>query len=163
MRDKVIFLDVDGVLNSEKYHVALHQRILNKELSEDDLKFDHTLLAVDPQAVKLLNRITTETRAKIILSSTWRSGKNLVELRDLFNLWGITGACIGRTQDYRGRKRGYEIEEVLEHLSDRIDKWCIIDDDDDMLDNQQDHFFRTNWEVGLTEELTNKIINYLNS
>ena len=38
----------------------------------------------------------------------------------------------------------------------------ILDDDSDMLIWQQDSFFKTDWKIGLTEEISDKIIEHLN-
>lgn len=54
---KVIFLDIDGVLNVEE------------EALETGVK-------VDPEKVKLLKMIVDETGADIILSSSWKRGYN---------------------------------------------------------------------------------------
>jgi hypothetical protein len=48
---KVIFLDIDGVLNSGKYIIRL------------DGLFDNPTHQMDPEAVVRLNRITDETGA----------------------------------------------------------------------------------------------------
>lgn len=57
---KVIFLDVDGVLNSFD---------LIKETSQNGhVEF------VDPKSVAVLKKIVDATDAKIVLSSSWRSG-----------------------------------------------------------------------------------------
>jgi len=57
---KVIFLDIDGVLNSNAY---------DRSRKENDGNIDETRLP-------LLRRIVEETEAKIVLSSTWRTHWN---------------------------------------------------------------------------------------
>ena len=54
---KVIFLDVDGVLNSNDW---LENNRVRKENS------------VNPEKVKLLAEIVQNTNAEVVLSSTWR-------------------------------------------------------------------------------------------
>ena len=56
---KVIFLDVDGVLNSQQLF----------EKCEDD-----QLISVDEDNIKNLKTIVDATGAKIVLSSSWRYG-----------------------------------------------------------------------------------------
>ncbi len=51
---RVIFLDIDGVLNNSK-HMALHRG------------------QIDPQNIACLNHLVEATGAKIVLSSSWRS------------------------------------------------------------------------------------------
>ncbi|MBP3534398.1 MAG: hypothetical protein J6J53_00140 [Muribaculaceae bacterium] len=53
---KLIFLDIDGVLNSYKFL---------QNLPEDSFGIDNTRLPI-------LKRITDSTDAKIVLSSSWR-------------------------------------------------------------------------------------------
>lgn len=62
----VIFLDVDGVLNS-KFWENEHQR----EISNGKY--------IDPEAVKLLRSLVKRTNAKIILHSGWRAWLKLMK------------------------------------------------------------------------------------
>ena len=57
---KVIFLDVDGVLNYKSWRD--HQ--LNYSMKNIE--------PVDPQKVKLISKIIKKTKAKVVFSSTWR-------------------------------------------------------------------------------------------
>ena len=85
----VIFLDIDGVLNSSdsvlakiglvsmtnlqrSAHIKLIQRFAD---ADADLPYGakFALLTADPTCVGLLNRLLRETDAKIVLSSTHRS------------------------------------------------------------------------------------------
>ena len=158
---KVIFLDVDGVLNSEKFY---------RKRGEPNYKFEdeppYPLSEFDPKAVELCNQITDKTGAKIVFSSTWRIGRALQEIKDLFLLVGITGEAIDRTGTYRETRvigepvRGYEIQEWLDN--NPTDRYVIIDDDNDMLPEHQDNFIKTSFWKGLTEESVQKAIAILN-
>ena len=53
---KVIFLDIDGVLNSEDYVYSCREYGI----------------AIDPTRMVLLKQIINETNAKIVLSTSWR-------------------------------------------------------------------------------------------
>lgn len=57
--DKIIFLDIDGVLNSNFWNDE-HQ----KEISDGTL--------IDKEKIKLLAQLVSRTSAKIILHSGWR-------------------------------------------------------------------------------------------
>ena len=57
---KIIFLDIDGVLNSETYDK------------------NRTAGAIDPECAKRLNRIIKETNADIVISSSWKLSPSLV-------------------------------------------------------------------------------------
>jgi len=61
---KVLFFDIDGVVNSERSSLALNG--YPHDFSEADLaRFDHV-------AVALVRRLCRVTKSVIVLSSTWR-------------------------------------------------------------------------------------------
>jgi hypothetical protein len=105
---KVIFLDFDGVL------VTVHDRYTN----------------ASPYCVAMLNDITNQTDAKIVVSSSWRCGSTVAELTDTLQRWGVTGEVIGKTPLLRGKKRGYEIQAWLDEHP--VKSFVILDDDSDM-------------------------------
>jgi hypothetical protein len=92
---KVIFLDFDGVLvNRRSWYV----------------RSGRTATA-DPPCVAALNRITDSTNAQIVVSSTWRIGMTIVELRNLLHAWGVTGAVLAKTPHMGfSVRRGSEIK-----------------------------------------------------
>lgn len=136
---KVIFLDVDGVLNHE-----------------DSLEHN---IQLDPAKVLMIHQLAKETKAKVVLSSTWRIGDKRFEALKLALWWLGFNAHnyrdIDRTifEGYgntdRHGTRGYEIQKYLDTHGE-ITHYVIIDDDADMLDSQQDHFVQTNAVNGLT-------------
>lgn len=149
---KVIFLDVDGVLNSTNFHKS----------GRDKGVMQWKGGKMDPDSVALLDRIVKATDAKIVISSTWRHFMNPFEMKHALRHLGLTSFrnVIDRTPTGRA-SRGDEIEEWLkldperakvnpEH--DPVDGYVILDDDNDMLPHQQDHFVHVDNEVGLTEE-----------
>lgn len=60
MSNTVIFLDMDGVLQSPRYCVAIDETGL--------------LSALEPAAMHMLRNLVVESDAKIVLSSSWRLG-----------------------------------------------------------------------------------------
>lgn len=177
---KIIFLDVDGVLNSSDYYTKRFEK-----LEGGDEMAEYPLNEFCPLTVSRLNQITDATGAKIVVSSTWRLGRSLDELRDLFTKVGITGEVIDKTPFFRdmvGYKynvpRGCEIEHWLnEHHFQRInwskktqmeyaerseiDNYVIFDDDSDMLYNQREHFIKTSRKTGLGDDDVLKSIELL--
>lgn len=151
---KIIFLDIDGVLNCEhayKNGFCRHDGIYGHEFY--------------PPSKELINKLIEETGAQVIISSTWR----LSGLEEMQNLWkdrGMTGEMIGITctshtrysngdsdAHFRGleidnwlkRERFYDIfysKEVQRDVCEKsnISNYIIIDDDSDMLYNQREHF-----------------------
>jgi len=153
--EKIIFLDVDGVLNFWNCWLGETPNVLRG-------KSKTLVLSID--AINQLNRIVKETGAKIVLSSTWRRFKDHY---DFLLESPIEGEIIGETPDLlydlsRETSRGLEIKEWLENEYGEECKFVILDDDDDMAD-LIDHFIQTDFETGLTEEIADLAISKLNS
>lgn len=160
---KVIFLDIDGVLNvycqgQDEYGCTFHKHF------EDNLRW-----------------IIEETGAKIVISSTWRrDGLDVMQ-----NLWkhrNLPGEVIditpteidvveyGTCEFYDLVDRGHEIQQWINDHD--ITNYVIIDDDNDMLPSQIGNFVRTaNNEdhpdcvdigYGLTRKCSEKVIEILN-
>ena len=148
---KILFLDVDGVLNSRDYVYRMRAK---------DKKY-RLWLDTDPEAVKLLQGIIEATKCKVVLSSTWRlyedSRKHVKEK-----------VChyIDCTADLqRGAKRGIVArgEEVKLWLDQHPDvtQYAILDDDSDFLPYQW--LFKTTFNHGLTPEIAEAVISHLNA
>lgn len=75
---RFIFLDFDGVLNSQAYfdRIGTSQAELNEQFDKLDPNseeaFNIQVKCFDPEAVKRLNRITKETGAEFVLTTNWR-------------------------------------------------------------------------------------------
>lgn len=110
---KVIFLDIDGVLNSDEY-IERMQR-LNIEGIEKD---------VDREKIKLLKKAIAETGAKIVLSSSWRYTKNGGYLKQLLGEYGI----FTDSTPFVNHERGKEIKQWLTKHPE-IDDFVILDDE----------------------------------
>lgn len=133
---KVLFLDVDGVLNYREWF-----RIHGRE--------DYPL---DPVCIELVQRIIKETGCKIVLSSTWRNHEGSVqELKKYFEI-------IDKTPHFSSF-RGDEIKAWLEKHPE-VTKYAILDDDNDMHPDQK--LFDCSFDIGLTHEMTQEIIDYFN-
>lgn len=169
---KVIFLDVDGVLNSD--------RTLYKYTSlEDDLILN-------------LKEIVDKTEAIIVLSSSWRSVENaLRELIDKLFEYGMHISSMttdgvrlkyiqnagftpskkylefskmnydtGEREDFT-HDRGAEIYYWLNHHKD-VESFVILDDEDfDIEAYFPNNFVKTSFAVGLTKKDVDKAINIL--
>lgn len=157
--DKYIFLDIDGVLNSEQYYLEKPQHKRWREFKDKlDKHIAWGVCNIDPKAVKLLNILVTETNARIVVSSSWRGDYTL---QTVFSLAGIIEPIYGETPRLESRFRGEEIDKWLKERQEPY-KYVILDDDSDMLDTQRNNFIHTDWKVGLTGENVNKAIEILN-
>lgn len=119
---KIIFLDVDGVLNS----CSFASRLMAEEgvdcFSEDIL---------DPKCLTRLRHIVRKTGAEIVLSSSWRSiyGARM-HLVDQLKKFGLS---IHSDTPRSGKDRGDDITAWFEQHKDvPVEAYVILDDDCDM-------------------------------
>ena len=139
----VIFLDIDGVLNSEVWS----QRMYDTE------QYEEMKTMIDSEAVKKVINLCTEMDLKIVVSSSWRSWNvkdTINQMSENKNLAPLCPFIIGVTPGSMSCKRGEEIQKYM-YLT-KIDKYVIFDDDTDMLDEQQPNFVHTNYFYGLTDD-----------
>lgn len=159
---KVIFLDIDGVLNV---------------IPEDHDEFGGTF---HTRFVDNLRRIIEETGAKIVISSSWRFG-GLERMKKMWEFRGLPGEVIGITPDlwrnvkdedfHEKLKRGDEVQSWLD-THPNIENYVILDDDNDFLPNQRGNFVRTSNNInhpdcvdigyGLTNQCSKDAIRILN-
>lgn len=160
---KIIFLDIDGVLNHHKFYKVKDPNII---------KILELNLHLDPRSVKLLNAICEATGAKIVLSSTWRRHQSLEVAREIFKRKGFEGEIIDKTPDLTKDNpdfvRGNEIlkwiklnEALLGNDYKNYKEYAILDDKTFFLYSQKDHLFLINPQTGLTQENGKEIIDFL--
>ena len=170
--NKVIFLDIDGVLNSDKWHDSEQAQIAHNCLNtrKDLDKLPYELLygsMIDPNALKLLQEIVDKTGADIVISSTWRKGGRLENIKNLLKGLGFTGNIIGATPVLPSNYhcRGSEIKKwIINNIEDISNfRYVILDDDNDMLAEQCYRFVCVDGGVGLDENdvlLATSILNW---
>lgn len=141
---KVLFLDIDGVVNSREML-----------LKEEKLYGIPKTLGIYQELADLVIDIVKQTGAKIVLSSYWRGTERLEQ-----QIVNTIGTFYDRTP-YLGTIRGKEIQAWLDNHAG-IEAYAILDDDSDMLDSQKDNFFQTTFEKGITREIADNIIKHLN-
>lgn len=123
---KLIFLDVDGVLNNtqniKKYRLFFRGK---------------RRLLVDVKPVFYLKKLLEEIEknnidVKIVISSSWRVGSIASDWRKLFlHYFNNAEIVIGRTP-YLYKDRGIEILELIEIAKEKghmIDDYIVLDDD----------------------------------
>lgn len=168
---KIIFLDIDGVLNHEQWFCWRYYNIKNgtnlKEFYIDNGSTSREaflLSMIDERSVANLNYIIKETGADIVLSSSWRSNNadDNIETNKILKIKGLIKEFFDVTP-YCGMRRGGEIEQWLKQQNDiDVINYVILDDDTDMLDSQMDNFVNTDAFVGLTWHDAEKAIRILN-
>ena len=165
---KILFLDIDGVLNSMDNMYAMSELWhTNKENKSRD-QYGHLF---DERCVRWLKFIVEKTDCKIVVSSTWRmSGLSVMQtmwqMRDLpGEIFDITPLHVDSeiinlyAASNNEADRGYEIQEWIDiHKPER---YCIIDDDSDMLPHQ--NFVQTNSKIGLDYSSALVVCRFLNA
>lgn len=122
---KIIFLDVDGVLNWAG--------------TEDRYPDKHGFIGLCSERIARLNKITdAHPDAKIVVSSTWRHAftskgyQTFEELIELLKERGVKGEIIGKTPSrFSYVSRGGEIREwIMDHEEEggKLDAFVILDD-----------------------------------
>ena len=153
MSQKIIFLDIDGVLNSLRY---------------DNAK-DNTQGNIDETRLLLLKEIVDKTSAKIVLSSSWRKhwnqnaelcdeiGKNLTAVFSKHSLFIYDKTPQSPTND-----RAEEIQIWL-NTHKNIEAFVILDDIAFGWGTLKDHLVQTNYRIGkgLEEKHIQKAIDIL--
>ena len=155
---KVIFLDIDGVLNYTQWYTN-DRNPGNINGEEGDL---------DPLCVNRIINICNNTGAKVVISSDWRISWYGTQLRlarmglDENYILDKTPERIWITIPGFDHSRGAEINDWLE-MHPECDKYAIIDDRTDFKPEQQKYFIHINHHCGITDEDMNKAINILNT
>ena len=151
--NKIIFLDFDGVLNTEHYQGLLQYQ--GKPWQDEHGAF------FDPNAVKQLKRIIDATDADIVVESSWKY-LGLDAMKKLWEVRNLPGTIIDITPSLLGKNKGVEIASWLSNYAKQDIRYVIIDDEYVILDSQLPHFILTNPYEGITEEQANRAISILN-
>ncbi|MBV9262496.1 MAG: hypothetical protein JO205_14110 [Pseudolabrys sp.] len=134
---KVIFFDVDGVLNCAKTANPCDRTYI----------LDRTL-------VVRLQQLVRKTGAKLVMSSSWRHEPNAMRV---FNRSGIVlFDRIGKGSK-RERRRGI-LRWVKRHP--QVERFAILDDEDQYFEGLP--LFQASPRTGLTADLARDLANYLN-
>jgi hypothetical protein len=165
--DKIIFLDIDGVLNNTNYYCKF-------DPGERYRKFGSMVCDIDPEAIEFLNDLIRDTGAKIVISSTWRKGDSLFHLKHVLGHCGLDAESIigmtpiARSSEKHSIPRGYEIQCWLrDNYSTSVEpgeqvRYVIFDDDSDMLWNQRDNYIQIDGWFGLSPNHCYRAKNILN-
>lgn len=141
---KALFLDIDGVCNSEE---SLKKQYIRNGKA--------TILEIDPEMAFRVGKIILNTGCKLVISSSWRNWPDGMEQ--------IKGAVYpeiyGKTPYSKDGFRGKEVRAYLKEHTE-ITRYAILDDDSDFYPDQP--LFKTQWKTGITEEIAKQVTEYLN-
>ena len=129
---KVIFLDIDGVLNSNS--------------TSNPRKFPYV---IDDMLLARFRELVRKTGATVVLSSTWRVDPIGLLAAKYYQV-PYNDAC----PDMPGAPRCEEMQAWLRHHPEAT-RYAVLDDDDDCLDELP--LFQPSSKTGLTEEIAHGI------
>lgn len=109
---KVIFLDIDGVLNSDEYIDS----IKGKEMTAEN--------EIDMEKVRLLEQAINKTGARVVLTASGRYAQVGRYLREVLS----QRAIFTDVTPYMDNIRGLEIKEWLRQNND-VEDFVILDDE----------------------------------
>lgn len=156
---KVLFVDIDGVVNCAEDFGGKSKP--NPTIGG--------LMGIAGARVKRLKKIVEATDAKIVLVSSWKRhyvhydmfGKYL---RNKLRKEGLE--IFDTTLDYESKGSYHRGTGIFNWLATHkeVEEWIVLDDEifDDYDKTIMRHLVKTNWETGLTDELTEKAIEMLN-
>ncbi len=172
IKDKYIFLDLDGVINVEVYINAIHEISGRMNIDYKEAIMDEYGMRFCPTSVAMLKYIIEKTGAKIVISSTWRHS-GLKVMQEMWKARNLPGEVVGITPSFINdrplndnlpfKERGERGHEIAHYIKEHgITSWVQIDDDDDVLPEQESHFVQTNERYGITFDDAEKAIKILN-
>jgi hypothetical protein len=135
---KVLFLDIDGVLN----RVGTRNRTTTRWKS---------YIGMEPELVARCNNLVEETDAQVVLSSVWRLDD---DWRETMKANGLTFEFLDRTPKLSTGIRGDEVAIWLANHPE-VEQYAIVDDDGDFYLSQP--LVQTSYHDGLTEEMARRI------
>lgn len=180
---KLLFLDIDGVLNSEEYAIQRTENDKGKEYIKNGGD-----IFIGKKAVYRIKELCEKCNVRLVISSSWRiftleATKH--EFERYKDLKPLNKYIVGITPNYINLDnipRGKEIDDFLTIVLDKSVQtynvvlydinffnsddlnieYCIIDDDNDMLDKQMNNFVHIDNYTGITDNDIKKIKQILN-
>jgi hypothetical protein len=150
---KLIFLDIDGVLNGHNFCHEAQSNLINRD------------------CVARLNRIILKTGAKVVLSSAWRymilgGAQTLAGFEYMLRTHGATAAMniIGHTvsdETEDCETRGKQISRYGDECSEDVEAYVVIDDDSYDIAGEGHPLVQTDGQVGLTDADADRAIELL--
>lgn len=138
---KIIFLDFDGVLNSEasfsyeERRKVLHMRDTLSHVACSNLQYI----------------LEQDASIRLVISSTWRKIHTMQELKNVLNSYGIDPNKVwDKTPAVMSGDRAHELNLWLEDHPE-VTMAVVLDDDPSVLSitDPRCHIFQTTWEDGL--------------
>ncbi len=158
---KVIFIDFDGVLNTENYQAQLR--------AEGKSGWDEFGQLFDPKSVENLKTVLDSVPgAVLVINSSWKF-EGFDRMLSLWKARRLPGKIHSVTPNYVPQDlleidlenfdniamlsgKGNEVKQWLELYGGKDCRYVIFDDLPDFLPEQKEHLICTNPKVGITKE-----------
>lgn len=173
-KHNILFLDFDWVINSHEYFESEYYQERKKKLKWITFwKYKFSPSLFDDRLIENVNSLIKECNFKIVLSTSYRLWETVEGCKELCKKIGIVWDCIWKTSVFShdlfhkdqinpdGCTRGVEIQDYLESNGDYIERYLILDDDNDLLSTQ--NYYLTDGEKGFTKKDLNKAIVFFNN
>lgn len=159
---KVLFLDMDGVVNKGNDNGKPDRYPYNDQWSNPTQKYD--LFYVDPVLGKRVAKLCEDYDLHIVSSSSWRQLFTVDEFRQVLTNRFLPGdRLVGFTPNF-GTSRAEEIKYFVNNSVEPIDRYVILDDGSDARYNTKcGRFFQTSFIKGYTEAVDRQVRKYLES
>ncbi|MDE6485020.1 MAG: hypothetical protein K2L14_06485 [Duncaniella sp.] len=150
---KYIFLDFDGVLNTEQYRAQL-------SIAGKPTKDEYGPL-FDPKAVARLAEIIEFTGAEIFVISSWGEVLGREKILEMWNKRNLPGEIRAVfVPDEKCDSKVQWIKGCLER--NNFIPYIILDDESVFSPEQEKHFIEVNPVIGISKEITEYSISILN-
>lgn len=166
MEQKIIFLDIDGVLATHLQFMMNRTKFRKKYPEADELRIPYPF---DEGCVKIFNEIIKETGADIVLTSDWKLHWDLDEIDKIFKYNQVVKSPFVFTENDTKSfgnitlNRAWEIDLFIR--ANDVDNFVVIDDlwVDKYMKFGEGRIVRTKDMEGLKQSgIKDKIINILN-
>lgn len=146
MTNKILFLDIDGVLNS------VVSRKLNRPANNDEFY-------ICTHNAKILNLLfLKDPNIKVVIISNWKDAISLSEINRLFKASGLNCNVCDKTEFKKSRA-----EEVKQYIDEHnIEKYCIIDDENWFYEEQSFYHVYPDSFDGITYRNLQLVFKFLN-
>ncbi len=138
----VLFLDIDGVLNS----IGTRPQ-------------DPTGLSawLDPRNVRHLDTILRAANPDVVVTSSWRLSNDIGELTRQLAAAGCNARIVGATPFLDSYRRAIEIQAWLDDADPKPARFAILEDEQEM-EHLEAHLVRTSKVNGLLEEHVERVL-----
>ena len=159
----VVFLDIDGVLNSDEYFASNNNDVIkyykeNKDISNNiEKRITVQMMDIDMNKFNMLKDAVNALGVYVVIVSSWKKLSVYPQLKEKLISMGLP--IIGETKD-NGSDRGNGIKNYLK--VHEVSNYVILDDDifKDYDDELLSRLIKTSfYEDGLKEEHIDRLFN----